>query len=387
MKLKSKIVFLLLNIFVLLYSIHHISRYLINEYAFQFNCLKLQYLGVQSYCPTEVMLPIKTQPAAYDSNHTWNQVISDYTHSKHTGYAVYTPMPDAGLCNRMLNSVSVLLFAMATNRALYIDWKSVDSYTMHMEQMGHSDFASLFQSNLMGQAPPANASTFHTFVDDCTAFKMRFGDPRQLTHEVVSLNTGDFWGSLLMLNPLFKYKTFHGLGINEGFPLLFQAIFKPHMPVKTKKCSWFFQYRYNWPESYSTSSFDNFIQCAAAHGFTKDHYGTSYIITDNPAQLISGASMQTKRILKKMHFMEKKIPCRGSCGDNSTIQHMYALSTCQHAVLTASSSFGVCIAGLANTQTVLKVNSYGQCYSPKHKLLDPNALVNYGGGRAVLHEF
>ena len=88
---------------------------------------------------------------------------------------------------------------------------------------------------------------------------MRFGDPSQITALVLSLSSGDFWGTLLMLNLLFRDTTFNNLQIQPGSPLLFLALFQPLTQVRPKKCSWFFQYRYNWPAPYGTYSFDHYI--------------------------------------------------------------------------------------------------------------------------------
>ena len=386
MNVKPKHLLAALCCIVMVWYIIRVLVYVDYLYSYNYRYMKLKIFGVQSYCPSEPMLHTESMQATRTSDMTWNHVVSEFVSSNHAGYAIYAPDRNAGLCNRMLNSISVLMFAMATNRSFWLNWTRVDTHAHYNEVIGQSEFSSLFQTRLLSKPPPAWANTLDLNVDECLAFKMRYGDVRQIKNDVVSLNSGDFWGSILLLNPIFKESTFKNLNMNEGFPVLFKHLFNPHVHSRPKRCSWFFQYRYNWAKEYSTAPFDNFLGCATTYGFTKEHYSTSYVITDNLTALMQGASLPTKKILTKMNFIEKKTPCRGPCGDNSTVAHMYALSSCQHAVLTASSSFGVCIAGLGNIQNVVKVSRYGDCHRPKYLLLDPNAMAPYGSGRTLLHE-
>jgi hypothetical protein len=268
---------------------------------------------------------------------------------------------------------------------MWINWNFSENHMEEIENIGHSNFSSLFQTNMLSKIPVPIPENF-TGIDACMLFKMRFGDVRKMEDEIISLDCGDFWGSALMLNPIFKKTKFGNLNIKDGFPLLFRSLFTPLKPTNAKKCSWFFQYRYVWPPPYSTASFDHFLSCASSHGFTKDDYDTTYIITDDPLALVTGSSLQTQHVLAKLNFIEKQKPRRGVLGDVSTIDHMYALSSCKHAVLTGASSFGVCIAGLANVQTALKVTKYGDCVKPKHLLLDPNAQWKYGSDRTAFHD-
>ena len=74
----------------------------------------------------------------------------------------------------------------------------------------------------------SNESMHKWNVDDCFSFKLRFRDPRTSNFSVLYLSSGDFWGTLLMLNPNLKYTTFRNLSIMSGLhTLLFKTLFKP----------------------------------------------------------------------------------------------------------------------------------------------------------------
>ena len=401
-KNKQKLFFIIL-FFLAFYHSQKIILYL--EYVFEYHIqlFMINIQGKQSYCPSEPILEpmppsmtsVYDKTNVYDKtivyeNNSWESLIDNQLQNPHSGLVVYKAEKYQGFCNRMLQAISVLMFAMVTNRTFVLEWDHTDTFSPNpYETIGHSDFASLFDSPFYNQSKPSilvSKSVHKQNVDECFAFKLRFGNPTGLNSSVLYLSSGDFWGTLLMLNPKFKHTTFRNLTINSGFPILFKMLFKPKKKVKPKACSWFFQYRYNWPSPYATASFDYYLKCAYENGFSDSDLKTSWIITDNPQNLVSGASYETQRKLLQFNFLEKKKPCRGQCGDNNTIEHMYALSTCQNAVLTHSSSFGVCIAGLANVHTLLKVTRYGECIKPLYNLLDPNSMSKYGAGRTLLHE-
>jgi len=379
----------------ILYVEEYVNAYIDYDLSYHVKLWKTKVWGPSSvFCSPSASHARQVLPS---NNNTpppsWNSVVEDYLRdSQNTKFVVYRPHPHQGMCNRMLHSISSLMFAMATHRKLWIDWPEVPSHSFEaVEQIGMSSYESLFSKTRGANAWPTNTTTVveSDEVDSCMAYRLRFEDVRQFKQDepVISIASGDFWGSLLILNP--HIATFRGLDINEGVPILFKTLFFPlaPLPPPIQKCSWVFQYRCQWPKPYVTTSFDRYIECAQAHGFTKRDAQTSWIITDNPATLIRSSSLATKStFLSKMNFIEKSKPCRGPCGDNETLRHMYALSSCKNAVLTHSSSFGVCIVGLANIENAVKVTRFGECIKPKHKMIDPNLQSKYGGERTLLHE-
>jgi hypothetical protein len=74
-------------------------------------------------------------------------LIENQLQNPHSGFVVYKTDKYQGFYNRMLQAISILMFAIATNRTFVLEWDHTDTYTFNQyETVGHSEFASLFES-------------------------------------------------------------------------------------------------------------------------------------------------------------------------------------------------------------------------------------------------
>ena len=128
---RQRIVLLCMLFMVLLaYVLPHIVKYAVYLFAYDYKMLKMRMMGIQSYCPSEPMLNFR--PPDQLPNNTWESLITEYASLNHSKYVVYSPFSNSGFCNRMLHSISVLLFAMVTNRTMWINWNFSEN---HMEEI------------------------------------------------------------------------------------------------------------------------------------------------------------------------------------------------------------------------------------------------------------
>jgi len=313
-------------------------------------------------------------------NNSWEALISNYDRFRDpTRHVIFVPYYWQGLCNRILNSVSVLLFAIATNRTLWIEWEP-----MNITEISSNEFG-----GIEGMHDLVNCSVSmekpHTLEADywprpyCVTRIMQFSNLHTLSDlPVIHVNRHDFWGTHLMKNLRYKDTVFKDLDVYKGFPVLFRKLFALKAHVKPKRCSWFFQYRTVWPAPFHTASFDKYMKCANDSGFSPSDYATSHVISDNPSAIMKSSSPITRGILAQMNLPKSRLTCRGKCGDKKAMETMYELSECRHAVVSLGSSFGACIAGLANVQYWYRVGHDGTCRRVKHGLVDANCNARDG---------
>ena len=298
----------------------------------------------------------------------WSTLLSNQLQAAAPDRWVLSKYPvGLGLCNRILNSISALLLAMATNRTLWLEWEQqAEVFITSNEFAGMSGYDDLFISPFHDRRlrPPSGVIENATRIQDCLLDQMRFADLGQTyaQHQAVRVDGGDWWGSLLLHNPLYANTIFKGLKVVDGFPLLFRAMFTLHPPSvePEKACNWMIQYRTVWPPPRYTAPIDVFLACAEKNGMTPADYGNTWIVTDNPSAMLQQASPKAARILEAMN-VPKEGTCRGPCGDRQAMETMYRLSRCRNAVLTLGSSFGGCIASLAGITRQFRVSHYGEC--------------------------
>ena len=316
-------------------------------------------------------------------NANWTELLIRQERNHTDRWVVYRPSVDLGMCNRILNSLSMLLFAMATNRTLWVEWEAHDmEYITANEFAGATSYDELFVSKLHRNRP--STSIISTPVDEPACFieNLRFSSDlnRVFPQQVVNIHRGDWVGGVLMKNQAYANTVFKGLNAVEGFPILFRSMFTLHPPqVQPERCNWLIQYRQIWPPPYATAPFESFLRCAFAHGMTEADYNTTWVMTDDPVSMFAEASPATKAVLSRMNHPSQSHTCRGPCGDRQAMETMYRMSQCRSAVLTQSSSFGSCITSLAQVSKKLMVGRYGDCLLGNPQPTDANHRGSYGG--------
>ena len=136
-----------------------------------------------------------------------------------------------------------------------------------------------------------------------------------------------------MSNEFYSESVFLGQSSAEVFSVLFKFLFSPlYAPGASLACDWLIQHRTMWERT--SAPLDNFVACAVEHGMTNT---TANVV-------ISDKTSEDKRY---PHLKFQPAGCRdGIMCDQSTVESMFALSRCSHAVLTHTSTFGTCISGL-----------------------------------------
>ena len=331
----------------------------------------------------------KFYPCFYDSsnvsigpyhNNTWEALIDSYERFRDPArHVIFVPYYWQGLCNRILNSVSVVLFAIATNRTLWIEWESMNHTRISSNEFGGIEgMRELFNVSFLMERPPTLEADYWP-PPYCVTRIVQFGNLHALDDQkVIHMNRHDFWGTHVMKNARYKDTVFRDLDVYRGFPVLFRRLFALKKHVRPKRCSWFFQYRTVWPAPFHTAPFDEFIRCANQSGFSPSDYATSHVISDNPSAILETSSGYTRRILHQMNLPKSRLTCRGKCGDAKAMETMYELSECRRAVVSLGSSFGSCIAGLADVQDWYRVGHDGTCRRVKHGLVDANCNARDG---------
>ena len=273
-------------------------------------------------------------------NNSWDFLLKNYERFKDPDkFVIFKPQDWQGLCNRFMNSISIFLLAIATNRTIWIEWNAFNNTQISsVEYGGIMAYSNLFNSSPLLQRPPYLEEDYFLggrFPNGhCVAKYARFGNLQKMDqYKVVHFNRYDFWGTHLMNNNRYKNSIFRGLNVSDGFPILFRKLFSLKKPVKAKTCSWMIQYRTQWPLPFYTAPFDNFLNCANASGLTPAEYSSTFIISDNPRKILDTASSSTKTILHQMNLPRSKVTSRGKFGDLKTMQTMYELSECKYAVV------------------------------------------------------
>lgn len=327
------------------------------------------------YDDTELQFPLQKV-----ENNSWELVLQKYEeHRNPKKFVIFVPLYWQGLCNRILNSISVLMFAIATNRTLWIEWESASPVLYeNVEIIGMMGFEELFSTNITMTKPRSIYADYWPH-ELCVTQMMQFGNLESLhEYDVIHINRHDFWGTNLIKNKRYRNTIFNGLDVYKGFPLMLKKLFRLKKPATVKNCSWLIHYRTQWPPPYHTASFNDFLKCANESGLTPDDYETTYIISDNPLLVVSTSSFSTQTIIQQMNMPKSRVTSRGKHGDLKSMQTMMELSQCRNAVLSMGSSYGACIAGIANIQNWNKVAHDGTCLKVKHGLVDANCNAKYG---------
>ncbi len=324
-----------------------------------------------------------TESTDHYPNAEWGELIARQLATVSDRWVVSKPPVGLGLCNRILNTLSCLLLAMATNRTLWVEWEEQETEQITSNEIaGMSSFDDLFESALHDRRfrPPTQLIENATMLHNCFHDNLRFSADlnNDYTATSIRIDSGEWWGGLLLRNKAYTNTIFKGLNPIEGFPILFRSMFSLHPPhVQPVECSWMIQYRTIWTPPRYTAPIQSFLDCARARGMTPDDYRTTYIVTDDITALLQGASPEGLRVLTAMNLPEERATCRGPCGDRHAMETMYRLSHCRNAVLTFGSSFGSCIANLAATPRQFRVSHYGDCL-PTDGPVDINTYSRHG---------
>lgn len=318
---------------------------------------------------------------AAESNTSWDALLSDQLAYARDRWVLTSPPVDLGLCNRILHSLSTLVFAMATNRTLWIEWEEQPpQYITSNEYAGMSSYDSLFVSEFHNpKFRPPQALIDSAIPDNRTCFTERLRYSADLNQDysarVLRLESGEWWAPLLLKNR--AHAMFKGLSPVDGFPLLFRAMFTLRPPeVQPEECSWMIQYRTIWPPPRHTAPIETFLSCAHSKGLTPADYSTTWIVADDPSALLAHATPAAAQILAAMHLPGPS--CRGPCGDRQAMETMYRLSRCRNAVLTLGSSFGSCISSLAGAGRQFRVSEFGECIPFMDGPIDANTFSRNG---------
>ena len=174
---------------------------------------------------------------------------------------------------------------------------------------------------------------------------------------IIHIKRYDWWAAPLLANPFYQQYIFKNISSAQGFSILFNFLFQPNQnySVDSRQCDWMIQYRTVWDRA--TAPLSQFEQCAVNHGMSSED--TAFLVTD------SGSATPTYAHIEKL-----KTGCRtGLECDRDMINTMHSMSKCKHAVLTDTSTFGACIAGLGQIQDTYYVKADGGCH--KKDTVDP----------------
>lgn len=291
---------------------------------------------------------------------------------KRPRWIVVPTEPAAGMCNRAMNLASALLLAVATRRTLLFDWDQVSArqwYAEQTEHIGHSGYEATF-------GPPrirfsyAKALQSYGWTDESDARQgaavldwrhrdflesLRHRDMDQAyPQSVLFIQRFDWWGPLLLANPVYRH-LFGDTTRQEAFSVLFRFLFplKPEdvsVIQRQPRCDWVIQTRRKWERKSATLS--QFVQCARDHGLSS--VSRAYLLSD------TAESPDDSGLIS----FDGGAYCRDGSPDcdRRTLRTMYTLARCtEGAVLTATSTFGACIAGLGRIPLVARVTESGKC--------------------------
>ena len=309
----------------------------------------------------------------------WASVLGEYVAQHALGlstlaksrprWVVAAVHPHAGMCNRITHIISSLAFAMATGRVLLFDWKEIPAqkHENGIENVGHSDYSDLFRTPRIHhsyqqalrlfewsdqQAHDGSITIIRTNTDFLRA--LRFSDlDSKYPQSVIFVQRDDWWAAPLMHNLLYAESVFNGDSAARVFSTLFRFLYSPKVPVANgASCNWLIQRRAVWERK--TAPLQDFIACGTQHGMAGD----------NNVVLISDASDTANGLTKETTGCRTGLEC-----DLQAVRQMHAYSQCQHAVLTATSTFGTCIAGLGEIADSYTVKEDGSCHA--RSTIDP----------------
>ena len=334
--------------------------------------------------------PLAKLQAHTADDERWTRALGEYSSRHAIGlstlaksrprWVVATLDPQAGLCNRIAHILSTLAFAMATDRVLLFDWVETTprKHENGAETVGHSNFLDLFQ----------RPGIHHSFADALARFgwtegraregsaaiardnaeflrALRFSDlDSRYPHPVVFVDRDDWWAPPLTLNPLYSGDALLGDSADRVFAALFGFLFSPKVPVVGHvSCDWLVQRRAVWERQ--TAPLQAFVACGTRHGMDSANQSV-VLVSDAPG----GHDAIT---------LAETTGCRAGLECNrQAVRQMHAYARCRHAVLTATSTFGACIAGLGQIPDVYIVNEDSSCHARRSPMLDAGALTHPG---------
>ena len=278
---------------------------------------------------------------------------------------------DMGMCSRIMNVLSTMAFALATGRVLLFDWED-----QRLNQTGHARFEDLFRAPPFGYSLKQAKARFGNFfeahragtltiIHDNTQFlrDLRVSDlDTKYPQSILVIERFDWWAApLITQNPFYAESVFSKASSAEIFSALFRFVFRPHTVDVQPKCDWLIQYAGEWKRN--TAPLKAFVECGIQHGMQlngNEANNNNVLITDRADIATEGEALSQLA----------SAGCRmGLNCDQPTVQTMYALSGCSHAVLTHTSTFGACIAGLWQIADVYHVHPDGSC--TKAPYVDP----------------
>ena len=318
----------------------------------------------------------------------WERALRDYSSNVHAvglstlaksrpRWVVAAVHPLAGMCNRITHILSTLAFAMATGRVLLFDWERIPSrkHENGIEDMGHSDYYELFRRTAIhhsyadalrlfswtdAKARDGSVTIVHDNVDFLRS--LRFSDlDSKYPQSVIFLERFDYWAPPLMLNPLYSETVFMGDTSERVFAVLFKFLFSPKSPVVGPvTCDWLIQRRAIWERK--TAPLESFVACGKQHGLAAGEHGV-VLVSD------STAPSNTAITLVESTGCRTGLEC-----DLQAVRQMHAYSACKHAVLTATSTFGTCIAGLGEIKDTYIVKEDGSCHARVNPVMEAGVL-------------
>lgn len=295
------------------------------------------------------------------------------TDHKRPRWIVVPTEPAAGMCNRAMNLASALLLALATRRTLLFDWDHIPArqwYAEQTEHIGHSGYSETFDSPRINFSYSEALKRYGWSDSDArngaVSIDWRHRDfldhlrnsdmDRVYPQSVVFVQRFDWWAPLLLANPLYR-SLFAPISRQAAFATLFRFLFplKPEdaRTIESKpRCDWFVQIRRKWERK--TASLGQFVDCATSQGYDPESSRVSYLLSD------TSESPQDSGLVP----VDDGAYCRDgspNC-DRHTLRTMYTLAKCtKGAILTATSTFGACIAGLGRVPRLARVTTSGSC--------------------------
>jgi hypothetical protein len=270
-------------------------------------------------------------------------------------------LPDRmGMCNRITHILSCLAFAMVTKRALLFDWDSAGNRMEWNENIGQSNFLSLFKHPSIAyshrEVEMTHAQT-SMHIDSSMDFIDALSGGESLNvkypQEVLYIHRHDWWAVPLFENRRYQ-QVLRGMQSRQFFSEGFKFLFTPLQLPQDVECDWLIHIRRIWPRMTATD--ESFRQCAVQNGFQPSSQ-PSFLISDEAGHHLPG-------------FTTAVSGCRtGLECQRASVASMWSMSNCKNAVLTHSSTFGQCIVGLGLIQNVHTVHADGTCR--RQEYVDP----------------
>ena len=323
---------------------------------------------------SEQALETLTLPTA--TNTTW---LDSYAKNVHalglSALAIHKPRwvvadldPLAGTCNRIMHILSSFAFALATGRVLLLDWQdtALQTHVNGKENIVQSDFTKLFSTAPFRYSYQEAMARFrfdeghhHIHIQDTDFLRhLRFSDLDQVYKQpILHIHRVDWWAPPLMHNKLYSGYVFEGRSSATVFSELFHYFFRPNKPqTPLVACDWFVHIRTVWERQ--TAPKEAFVRCATEHDSSTGNVNDRMIISTD-------SQSQSETIGTTLRGCRNSLEC-----NEQAVQAMYQLAgNCKRAVLTATSTFGACIAGIGMMSETYTVTPDGECHI--RKFTDP----------------